>query len=91
MSSNTVPALVRSRLPVGVSSILPGVTELFILVEHNPFPLLAAFTLAPGTEPEVQIRIRMGQSSNIVAVVRSNGQLFSATKSTRVTLGGCGA
>jgi len=78
-------------VPVGVSSILPGVTELFILVEHNPFPLLAAFTLAPGTEPDVQIRIRMGQSSNIVAVVRSNGQLFSATKSTRVTLGGCGA
>ena len=47
--------------------------------------------VTPGTEPEVQIRIRMGQSSNIVAVVRSNGQLFSATKSTRVTLGGCGA
>jgi sulfur-oxidizing protein SoxY len=77
-------------VPVGVSSTLPNTTELFILVERNPVPLAAAFTIPRGTEPDIQTRVRMGESSNIVAVARSDGRLFSAVKETKVTLGGCG-
>ena len=77
-------------VPVGVSSTLPNTTEFFILVEKNPVPLAAAFTIPRGTEPDVQTRVRMGESSNIVAIVRADGRLFSAVKEIRVTLGGCG-
>jgi len=61
-----------------------------VLVERNPAPLVAGFTIPEGTEAEIQTRLRMGESSNIVAVVRSEGRLFSAVKETKVTLGGCG-
>jgi sulfur-oxidizing protein SoxY len=43
-----------------------------------------------GTEANVQTRVKMGQSSNIHAVVKANGKLYAAVKETKVTLGGCG-
>jgi len=77
-------------VPVGVTSRLPRTTQMFLLVERNPAPMSAAFTIPDGTEAEVTTRLRMGESSNIVAVVRADGRLFSAVKETKVTLGGCG-
>jgi len=77
-------------VPVTTISRLPKTTEMFVLVERNPAPLVAGFTIPEGTEAEIQTRLRMGESSNIVAVVRADGQLFSAVKETKVTLGGCG-
>lgn len=77
-------------VPVGVTSTLPGTTEIYILVEKNPNPMAAGFTIPDGTEPNVQTRVKMGQSSNIHAVVKANGKLYAAVKETKVTLGGCG-
>jgi len=77
-------------VPVGVTSTIPGTTEIYVLVEKNPNPLAAGFTSLDGTEPNVQTRVKMGQSSNIHAVVKANGKLFTAVKETKVTLGGCG-
>ena len=77
-------------VPVGVTSNIPNTTEIWLLVEKNPFPLAAGFTIPAGTEPSVQTRVKMGQSSNVIAVVKADGKLFSATKETKVTLGGCG-
>ncbi len=77
-------------VPIGASSKLPNTTEIFLIVEKNPMPLSAGFTIPPGTAPEVQTRLKMGQSSNVIAVVKADGKLYSATKETKVTLGGCG-
>jgi sulfur-oxidizing protein SoxY len=77
-------------VPVGVSSDLAGITDIYILVEKNPFPLSATFGIPAGTEANVQTRVKMGQSSNIHAVVKANGKLYAAVKETKVTLGGCG-
>ena len=77
-------------VPVGVTSSVPGTTEIYILVEKNPNPLAAGFTIPDGTEANVQTRVKMGQSSNIHAVVKANGKLYAAVKETKVTLGGCG-
>ena len=77
-------------VPVGVTSEIPGTTDIYILVEKNPFPLSAGFSIPTGTEANVQTRVKMGQSSNIHAVVKANGKLYAAVKETKVTLGGCG-
>ena len=77
-------------VPVGATSKLPNTTEMYLLVEKNPTPLAAGFSIPAGTEPEVQTRLKMGQSTNVVAVVKADGKLYSATKETKVTLGGCG-
>ncbi len=77
-------------VPVGVSSTLPHVTMVAILIEKNPNALAATFTLPEGTEANVQTRVKMGQTSNVYALVKSDGKFFMATKEIKVTLGGCG-
>jgi len=77
-------------VPVGAISKLPNTTEIYLIVEKNPTPLAAGFMIPAGTLADVQTRLKMGQSTNVVAVVKADGKLFSATKETKVTLGGCG-
>ena len=77
-------------VPVGVSSTLPNVSMVAILIEKNPNALAATFTLPEGTEANVQTRVKMGQTSNVYALVKSDGKFFMATKEIKVTLGGCG-
>lgn len=77
-------------VPVGATSNIPNTTEIYLLVEKNPTPLAAGFEIPAGTEASVQTRLKMGQSTNVVAVVKADGKLYSATKETKVTLGGCG-
>ena len=77
-------------VPVAVTSNLPKTQEIYILVEKNPSPLTAAFVLHEGADSFVSTRVKMGQSTNVVAVVKADGKLYSATKETKVTLGGCG-
>ena len=78
-------------VPVSVASNIPGTSEIYFFVEKNPNPLAAMFRIPDGTNAGVQSRLKMGQSTNVVAVVKTaDGKLFSATKETKVTLGGCG-
>jgi len=77
-------------VPVGVSSTLPNITMVAILIEKNPNALSAVFNLPEGTEANVQTRVKMGQTSNVYALVKSDGKFFMATKEIKVTLGGCG-
>jgi len=77
-------------VPVTVSSDLPDVDSVWIFVEKNPTPLAARFELAPALDPFVSLRVKMNESCEIVAVVRSGDAYFSARKPVRVVLGGCG-
>ena len=77
-------------VPVSVASSLPGTSEIYIFVEKNPNPLAAVFKLPPDTLGMVTTRVKMGQSTNVVVVAKADGKLYSATKETKVTLGGCG-
>src|SRR5262245_36753105 len=77
-------------VPVGVTSTIPKTESIAILVEKNPNMLAAVFDIPPGTDPAVSTRIKMGQSSNVLALVKADGKYYVATKEIKVTLGGCG-
>ena len=77
-------------VPVAVASKIAGTQSILILVEKNPSSLAAEFDILPGTEANVGTRVKMGQSSNIHAVVKAGGKYYVATKEIKVTLGGCG-
>ncbi len=77
-------------VPVGVVSALAGVEAIAILIEKNPNPLAASFVLPAGTEASVQTRVKMGQTSDVYALVKVGGQFLMAKKEIKVTLGGCG-
>ncbi|PKO85180.1 MAG: thiosulfate oxidation carrier protein SoxY [Betaproteobacteria bacterium HGW-Betaproteobacteria-12] len=77
-------------VPVGVTSAIAGTTMIAILIDKNPNALAASFTLPEGTEPNVQTRVKMGQTSNVYALVKAGNKYYMATKEIKVTLGGCG-
>jgi sulfur-oxidizing protein SoxY len=77
-------------VPISVRTELEGVESISIIVENNPSPLAASFELSPDAEPEVSTRIKMGKTSNVIAVVKANGKLYSTRKEVKVTIGGCG-
>ncbi len=77
-------------VPVGAVSNIPNTTDMWFLVEKNPFPLAAGFAIPAGTKADVQTRLKMGQTSNVTVVVKADGKLYAASKETKVTLGGCG-
>ncbi|HKM65100.1 MAG TPA: thiosulfate oxidation carrier protein SoxY [Acidisphaera sp.] len=77
-------------VPVNVGTTLPNVTTISILVPENPFTLAASYKLPDGTLPAIGCRLKMAKTSDVVAIVESDGKLFAATKNVKVTLGGCG-
>lgn len=77
-------------VPVAVSSDLPNTQQIAIMIEKNPYMLAASFTLPEGTMPDVQTRVKMGQTSNVYAVVKADGKFYMTKKEIKVTLGGCG-
>lgn len=78
-------------VPLGVSTTLPGVKQLLILVEKNPAALIASFHVSDAVEGNFATRAKMGQSSDVYAVAITNdGRALFAKKEVKVTLGGCG-
>ena len=77
-------------VPIGVTSAIPKTESIAILVEKNPNMLAASFEIPPGTDPAISTRVKMGQSSNVYALVKADGKYYVASKEIKVTLGGCG-
>jgi sulfur-oxidizing protein SoxY len=77
-------------VPIGVTSAIPKTESIAILVEKNPNMLAASFDIPTGTDPAISTRVKMGQSSNVYALVKADGKYYVASKEIKVTLGGCG-
>jgi sulfur-oxidizing protein SoxY len=79
-----------SVVPIGIESSIPGVTRIVVLVEENPSPMVASFNLSEGSKAYVSTRIKMGKTSDVIALVEANGKVYAARKNVKVTIGGCG-
>ena len=77
-------------VPISVSTALPDVTSIAIVVPGNPFPLAASYVIAPGTSATIANRLKMAKTSKVLVLVESGGKVFSASKEVKVTVGGCG-
>jgi sulfur-oxidizing protein SoxY len=78
-------------VPFEVTSKIPGTRSIALMVEKNPNILAANFAIPEGTDAWINTRIKMGQTSNVYAVVKAaDGKFYYASKEVKVTLGGCG-
>lgn len=77
-------------VPVEVKTSIAGVKRIDILAAKNGTPMIASFEFAQGTVPEVSTRIKLGQTSDVVAVVHADGQMLMNKREVKVTIGGCG-
>lgn len=88
----TAPTIAENGavVPIGVQSNIPKTESISILIEKNPNMLAASFDIPAGTDPNVGTRVKMGQTSDVYAVVKADGKFYKAVKEVKVTLGGCG-
>lgn len=77
--------------PVTVdASGIDGVESIAILASKNPIPLVCEYTFAAAAVGYVSTRIKMGQTMNVIAIVKAGGKLLKAEQEVKVTIGGCG-
>ncbi len=77
-------------VPVSVESTMAGISSISIVVVENPNPLSARFQINPGVAANISTRIKMGESSDVIAAVETEQGVFVARKNVKVTIGGCG-
>ena len=78
-------------VPVTLGCALPGVQRLLLGVERNPTLLAALFEPGEPLEPNISIRVKMQETSNVIALaVMKDGRVLMASKEVKITLGGCG-
>lgn len=76
-------------VPVTIGTSLENVESISIVVEKNPRPLAASFDMMPGVFPNISSRIKMAETSRVIAVVKTDSAIYSTSKYVKVTLGGC--
>ena len=77
-------------VPVSISSDLPDIRRLYLLVEKNPTPLAAEFELGSGVVANIGARIKMAESCHVIVVAEQGVSLLTAQQWVRVMQGGCG-
>lgn len=75
---------------VTVKPNIPGAESVAVLVAENPTKLAANFNLSKQASSFVTCRVKMRKSSDVTAIVKAGGKLYSNTGHVKVTLGGCG-
>jgi sulfur-oxidizing protein SoxY len=76
-------------VPLVISTTLKA-SQIAIIVEKNPTALSGIFYFPEGAEPFVSTRVKMAQTSNVLALVKAEQKWYLASKEVKVTLGGCG-
>lgn len=79
-----------AAVPMTVTTSLEDVDSIALFSTVNQRSLISYFDFAPSALPEVSTRVKLGETGDVIAVVRSKGKLYSATNEVKVTIGGCG-
>jgi sulfur-oxidizing protein SoxY len=80
-----------ASVPVDIAVELDKIEEIALIAPNNPAPFVAKFSYPNGKGAgNVSTRIKMGQTGDVIAVVKADGQLYYAAKEVKVTIGGCG-
>jgi sulfur-oxidizing protein SoxY len=93
--SNAIKVKAPRRVPTGarvlisVSTSLPNVDSIAIVIDKNPLPFAGRVSLS-GAEPFVSADIRMRETSEVQCFVRSDGKLYVKKQLVKVTVGGFG-
>ena len=77
-------------VPVSIKTSLENVESISIVVKKNPRPMAATFEIPPGTLPKISSRIKMGETSDVMAVIKTSNGIYSTASEVKVTIGGCG-
>jgi sulfur-oxidizing protein SoxY len=88
-NGNTVPVTITVDSPMTETDYVKAI---HVVADRNPQPGVASFLLTPANgKAEVQLRMRMAETQNIIAVAEmSDGSTWTTAREVKVTIGGCG-
>jgi sulfur-oxidizing protein SoxY len=79
-----------SVVPITVKTSMTGVESIAMFADKNARPLTVVYRPGERGRSGVAVRIKMGASGNIIAVVKTkDGKLHSAQNAVTVKAGGC--
>ena len=64
--------------------------RIFIYTDANPESTVCVFTVPKNGLIDYAIRIKMQKTGKVTVVADVDGKLYSASKTVKVTIGGCG-
>lgn len=76
-------------VPVSIDTTLEGATQFVFIAENNARPVSATFDLSPEMAGFIGIRMRMGKTGKVIALVMAGDKIYKAEKNVKVTAGGC--
>ena len=77
------------NIAVSVSTTLKSVESITLLVKENSPPLVASFNFDNESIPYLSTRLKLSQSSEVMAVIRTPQGLFSHQQKIKVLSGSC--
>ncbi len=88
----SAPAIAENgaMVQIAVKTGLADVKSISLFVKDNPAPLVTTLHIGPSALAEIKTRIRMGKTSEVIAIVEAGGKLHRASQQVKVTIGGCG-
>ncbi|MEE8482221.1 MAG: thiosulfate oxidation carrier protein SoxY [Acidiferrobacterales bacterium] len=85
----TIQAENSQVVPITINTSLKA-DSIAILVAKNPSAMAASVDLSGAAKGYFRTKIKMGKTSDVFAVVKSGGKLYSNKIKIKVTVGGCG-
>ena len=88
-NGNTVPFAVTIDSPMTEDD---HVSDILVVAQANPRPRIVMFHLSPMCgRADVATRIRLAATQDVVVVAKTSaGRFITASKTVKVTVGGCG-
>ena len=77
-------------VPVSISTSIAGVEAIYVVIDENPNPLSSSFELSPTSPADISVRVKMGKSSMVRALVKTSDKVYMRGQEVKVTIGGCG-
>ena len=78
-------------VPVKVETDFASARSITLIATKNPVPLVAQFMFNERVVPFVATRVKLAESSDVIAVIDTPEGLFKAHRHVEVTIGGCSA
>ncbi|WP_397544589.1 thiosulfate oxidation carrier protein SoxY [Roseovarius salis] len=86
------PEIAENGNTVPIEVAAEGASAIMVLAAGNPEPPVATFNFGPlAGAHRAKTRIRLASTQDVVAVAKmADGSFAKATKTVKVTIGGCG-
>ena len=78
-------------IPITIKKVPSGTKTIAVFQDANPESCVAVFTVHPRSIPNgYAFRIKMKKTGKVTVVADVDGKLYGASKTIKVTIGGCG-